>query len=221
MESIKYKGLTIEIKQDEGFDQSPDDDHDDGLFLIANHRDFTIKREGFADSEDQLKETGKQYHIFGLEAYIHSGVKLALSNTGNFPDRQWDVSQLGFVFVKKSEFRQKAEARKVAQGLIEVWNNYLEGNIWEYVVKNNDGEMLDGCGAYVGDPDKTGILEDAKAAADSWLSNNPVKTWEVGLVDDEMIDADDNVATYKIKARTGSEAIAKIKAKIGYKAEEL
>ena len=54
-----------------------------------------------------VKELEKKYHIFGLEAYIHSGVVLALSSECNFSDRQWDVLQLGAVFVARKEWKIK------------------------------------------------------------------------------------------------------------------
>ena len=64
---------------------------------------------------ERLGELNKKYFYFGLEAYIHSGVVLALSHEGNFPDRQWDVSQLGLVFVAKTEAKTREKARKLAE----------------------------------------------------------------------------------------------------------
>jgi len=187
----KYKGgLTIKIYQDEDA-RSPDEDGDDGLFLVGYHRDFFVDRkktrynketgrhetidpginQGFAQViannaryEDgsiceEAREYIKKYHIFGFEAYIHSGVRLALSYEGNFCDRQWDVSQLGLVFVSKKEWRLKKSARKAALGLIESWNDYLDGNVYGYVVEGPDGEHLDSCWGFSGDYDKWALPE--------------------------------------------------------------
>ncbi len=156
---------------------SPDEDEDEGLFLVGYHRDFTVNREkrkydketgrstvidngiskelaqhianggkyedGSIDSE--AKDYIKKYHIFGLEAYIHSGVVLALSNEGNFCDRQWDVSQLGLVFVSKEEWKTRVKAREAAIGLIETWNQYLSGDTYGIVKEtyDKDKEQLD------------------------------------------------------------------------------
>lgn len=112
-------------------------------------------------------ELDEKYHFFGLEAYIHSGVVLALSNEGNFPDRQWDVSQLGLVFVSKKEFKTEKEARARAEGLIETWNYHLSGQVYGFTVTDPDGETIDSCGGFVGGYDQSGgPLEEARGAVD-------------------------------------------------------
>lgn len=193
---------------------SPDEDGDDGLFLVGYHRDFTVDRgqrqlvkifkeedfkkdngyngrvyadgygwkskkeaqkAGLINKEvrrgnyvpgiskelaqaianngkyedgsvnDEAKDYTKKYHIFGLEAYIHGGVALALSNEGNFCDRRWDVSQLGLVFVSKAEWKTREKAREAARGLIETWNQYLIGDVYGIVKEtyDKDKEQLD------------------------------------------------------------------------------
>jgi hypothetical protein len=134
---IKYRGREIEIRQDEDA-QSPADFGDTGLFLVANHRQCYIPEPGEKripdDTAELLARYKKTHWIFPLEAYIHSGVRLALSHEGSFPDRQWDVSQLGFVFVSKKEWRLSKKARAAALALIAEWNQYLSGDVWGYVV---------------------------------------------------------------------------------------
>ena len=113
----EYKGYTIRIEQDEN-ENSPEEWGNNDLFLVANHKDFFVKSpvDGI-NLETPIAEMEKEWWIMGLEAYIHSGVVLALSREGNFPDRQWDVSQLGAVFASKKEWKTKQEARKAALGL--------------------------------------------------------------------------------------------------------
>ena len=45
-EDIYYKGYKIKIRQDED-SESPNDWGDENLFLVYDHRQFTVKREGF------------------------------------------------------------------------------------------------------------------------------------------------------------------------------
>ena len=121
---------------------------------------------------DEAKDYLKKFHVFGLEAYIHSGVVLALSREGNFPDRQWDVSQLGLVFVAKTEARTRAKARKIALGLIETWNDYLAGRVYGFEIENNQGEAIDSCWGFYGDYDEQGgALYEAKAIIDRMTNN--------------------------------------------------
>jgi len=96
---------------------------DKNLFLVAYNRNFWIegKEHGVtkelsrllyspqpdksSEGYEEWKEWHSKYWIFPLEAYIHSGVRLALSYEGNFPDRRWDVSTtwVGFCFQKGME----------------------------------------------------------------------------------------------------------------------
>jgi hypothetical protein len=162
--------------------RSPDEDDcgDNALFLVGYHRDFTVDRStrkdgrsvgcisqelarsianGGKNEDGEVVEAAmeyvKKYHIFGLEAYIHSGVALALAHEGGFPDRQWDVSQLGLVFVSKKEWCTRAKARKAAQGLIETWNCSLSGDVYGCVREtyNNKKEVVgdhDSCWGFYG-----------------------------------------------------------------------
>ena len=158
---------------------APDDDDDEALFLVGYHRDFTVDRGKRIDgrwvpglsqelaqciAQGGKEEDGsfsfeaqkyiKTYHIFGLEAYIHSGVTLALSKEGNFPDRGWDVSQLGLVFVSKAEWKTRAKARQAALGLIKSWNAYLSDDVYTLVREDYDKDKkqinFDTCGGYSG-----------------------------------------------------------------------
>lgn len=176
-----YRGFTIEVYPDD-MDDSPNNWGEDGLFLVALHRDFNVEREGFPKElcqsicrggkyEDGSKdhsaiETMKKYHCFNLEAYIHSGVRLALENKGHFPDRQWDVSVLGIVFVSKEEARTRGRAQKRALGLIKTWNDYLSGNVYGYSV-----EGVFSCWGYYGDFETSGLLESAKREIDAHIDS--------------------------------------------------
>lgn len=147
------------------------DPADKGRLLVSKSEAIAIANNG-ADldaSEDltlqTVKEMRKKYHVFGLEAYIHSGVVLALSHEGNFCDRQWDVSQLGLVFVSKKEWRAAKKARAAALSLINEWNDYLSGNVYGYVIETPDGEHLDSCWGFSGDYEEY-CLPEARSAAD-------------------------------------------------------
>lgn len=193
VETIKYKKCQIEIFQD-FHPQSPDDWGDENLFLVGFHSDFWVQREGFEkdvcrtivnptewpDYKYEAKNILKKYHMFRLEAYIHSGVSLALSYEGNFPDRRWDVSQLGCVFVAREEWKDRRNARKAARGLVEEWNDYLSGNVYGYQATDPDKNVdLDSCWGFYGDYRKSGILDEAKASIDHYAKNYQATHYEI------------------------------------------
>lgn len=123
----------------------------------GKHEDGSISSEA--------KDYIKNYHIFGLEAYIHSDVTLALSHEGKFPDREWDVSQLGLVFASKKQWRIRRKARESALNLIEVWNDYLSGNVYYINIEQKDGTLVDSLGNIYGDYQKN-ALKEAKLIVD-------------------------------------------------------
>ena len=178
-ESIDYENYKINIYQDTHYNCQIDT-ADPDLFLTAYHRSFEVNPkelitkaecmaiatgdyEGDDDLKTRCQEIKKQYHYFGLKAYIHSGVRLALSYEGNFVDRRWDVSQLGMVFASKKEFKTREDAKKAALGLIETWNDDLSGNIYGYMIENKVGEEFGGCWGFYGDYQKSGLIKSAKA----------------------------------------------------------
>ena len=184
----ELKHVKLEIFQDDQA-QSPDEWGNEDLFLVGYHRDFYVdlgKRvdgknvpgisQGLAQDiarggkyEDgsensEAMDYVRDYHIFGLEAYIHSGVVLALSREGNFPDRQWDVSQLGLVFVSRKERKDREKARLAAHSLITEWNDYLSGNVYGYNITSADGDNLYSCWGFIGDMEDNILPEAMKQA---------------------------------------------------------
>ena len=161
IEKIVYRGYTIRIHQDEDA-QSPQEYGEDELFLVADHRDFHVKPPEGSTFESVSDDYKKTHHCFGLEAYIHSGVRLALSQEGNFPDRRWDVSQLGAIFASKTEWKTRKQAREAVQRFIESWNDYLSGNVYGFTIDELDESVW----GYYGDYEESGMLMEARATID-------------------------------------------------------
>ncbi len=167
-ETFKVGEYTVKIEPEDDA-QSPQEDEDTGLFIVAKHNQFYVPEPGektIPESANEVVDKYKKTHWwFPLEAYIHSGVALALSGEGNFPDRQWDVSQLGFVFAAKSEWRLSKSARKAALNLVESWNTYLGGDVWYWQILDEKGEQLESCGNVYG---LEYAKKDATACATHW-----------------------------------------------------
>jgi hypothetical protein len=134
----------------------PDEDQDEAAFLIAGHRSFSVPFPGekhgpTADQVNEWTERGTHWR-FPIEAYIHSGVRLAFAYEGDFVDRRWDVSNpVGFIFCSRKEWPEEEAARKYAAGMIQRWNWYLEGSVYGFVIEGRGDE--DSCWGFEGDPD--------------------------------------------------------------------
>lgn len=173
-----YRHHRIRIVRD--FDPTaPNDWGDDGLFLIADHRQFSVREPGFDLTEypgpDYTHHDGRKYHVFPLRAYIHGGVALSLGTSGQFGDH-WDSGWVGLVFVNQGDTGGDLEhATKAANGLLEEWNDYLLGNCWGYIVdvlsecphcgKENTNE-IDSCWGFICDYDGY-VLDEARRVVDS------------------------------------------------------
>lgn len=156
-EDIYYKGYKIKIRQDE-LCESPNEWGDDNLFLVYDHRCFDVRRDGFnvesiyhwmyakevvefgddVDGNYQEEVDGyselNNYFIFKVEAYIHSGISLALFS--GTKQCRWDSSVSGYVLASKSEFEDLETATNAAEGLIETWNQYLHGEVYGYIIED-------------------------------------------------------------------------------------
>ena len=189
----EYKGKRIEVHQDSS-PISPEDDRNKNVFLVGYHRNFwtegsfdmpkglaqEIYAVRFGAEEEKavdptVQEYIDKYYIFGLEAYIHGDVCLSIASEGNFPDRQWDVSCLGLIFVAKSEAADRDKAKEIALGLIRYWNSYLSGNVYGYMVfedkkcpacSQTEYKVIDSCWSFYGDYEFA--LEEARAQVDHY-----------------------------------------------------
>jgi len=120
----------------------------------------------------RFKAGHPDYWWYPVYAYIHSGITVSLSP---FSCR-WDSGVLGWVAVKRpsrgGEWRRQKDFLKYLQGMIDVYDDYLTGNVYGYlVVDTKTGDELDSCWGYYGnDHEKSGLLEAGKAQADYYES---------------------------------------------------
>ena len=176
MKSIEYKGFDIEIEQDQDA-IDPQEDCDNDVFIVFEHRSFTVKVEGFdaqmiyEDYYQKGKKLCKGHWLFPLEAYIHSGVHLMVRGSieaANCPDRRWDVSFGGFVLVKRQKgwsWTQELAATK-CKGMVDDWNLYNSGEVYGY----NIPDLNESCWGFYGDWEKN-VLAEAKAIIDNHLKS--------------------------------------------------
>ncbi len=188
-DTIELKPKVSSLLTDAGFElryltrdespQSPDELENADCFLVHYHRDFFIEndicpkdvlgyiytRNADAYDKDGAEQVEKDYFVFAVSAYIHSGVSLSLQqgNFHPFDGQGWDTSHVGAVLVKQKEFSFpnghrintfKDDARGRAAGLVETWNQYLSGDVYcivcEKLGKDKQGIDFDIVGGYYG-----------------------------------------------------------------------
>lgn len=177
--AIERDGKTIELSYDEcGSSPRTEWDNDDKFCLF--HRRYTLPNEtnykqGDFDSwEDMEKQIRKDYNvaeILPVYMYDHSGVTIS---TKSF-SCQWDSGQIGFIFITKEDARKTHLVKKLSKQVkeqvhknllasVEVYDQYLRGDIYYYTIKDEDGFILDSCGGIYGYED---ALKQANDSCDS------------------------------------------------------
>lgn len=131
------------ITNDE-YAESPNEWQNEEMFLVYEHRQFDVRREGFkpVDIYDFQRELTKAptkqdmnsvydfsgYYIYQVNAYIHSGITLSLQSIGD----KWDTSTTGFILVSRDLVQTDEEAQDIAQKLITRWNKYLGEEVYRF-----------------------------------------------------------------------------------------
>ena len=167
---------TITIEQDSN-PESPRSWDNVGT-MIAFHGRYTLGDEGHGFRHEDyrgwdemeaaiVKQYGKGCVILPLYLYDHSGITM---NTTGFHCK-WDSGQVGFIVASAAKLREnymvkrltpkhRERATALLRGEVEVFDQYLTGDVYGFVVKDDDGEVTDSCwGFYGSDPFKNGMSE--------------------------------------------------------------
>lgn len=156
--TLQNEHYKLEIHYDED-PISPDYWEDDHRFIVYDHRSFTVQKQGFDPAKihqwDNGRGTYKGYFVFPVYAYIHSGVALSLGRDSYPFTCQWDVSFKGFALVKREKGTYSREAAlPKAQGVVDMWNEYLSGEYYGYKFfgkdEGGDWEEQDSCWGFAG-----------------------------------------------------------------------
>ncbi len=157
------KGYTFEIKQSDD-SESPREWCNVSKFALFHNRynlpnESHLSRQEFdsLDSWDCVgKELIKQHDIYPscikpVYMYDHSGTSLSTSPFSC----PWDSGQVGFIFVDKNIIKKekmtRIQAIKSLDSEFNVYNQYIQGDVWEFIIRDETGECVDslsGCYGY-------------------------------------------------------------------------
>lgn len=176
METIEYKGYTINLTQDE-YPFNPREKFDHLGTMACFHSRYLLgdKDHGLSIEECNEIQTDSNYISLTLYLYDHSGLTM---NTTGFAC-PWDSGKVGIIFVEKSkalqEFGPEDDGfyKRVFDCLraeVEEYDTYLRGDVWAYEVTRNDAN-LDSCSGFYG---YEYAIESAKEFIEWERSNNVV-----------------------------------------------
>ena len=141
------------------------------------HPNYTLGDEQVLRDSAQafVDELPKDCIVLPLYLYDHSGITM---RTGAF-DCPWDSGQVGIIYLTPEKLREeykdigpdeaREQAMKVLESEVKVFDLYLQGACWGFVIENElkcdhcghtEWEHVDSCFGHLGDDlDETGIAD--------------------------------------------------------------
>lgn len=157
--------LTLRIEQDES-PESPREWSNVGVLCLDGLKNYDLVdsgAEGFIDKADDQYEymrlARKEYPIvLPVMAYIHGGMSLYV---GEHKTCQWDSGFAGCIYATRESIKENFgyerlnEKRieiitKAMEQEIETMNQYINGDVYGYIVEDEDGDHLDSCWGFYG-----------------------------------------------------------------------
>ena len=141
--------LRIRIEHDSS-PSNPMEDFDNlGTIAYLSRSRYTLGNQAVDHDEMREIEAGiRSGKLVGMpvQAYIHSGIALKASLANPYPDPRWDSGQSGFVYCSREaaikEFgnklctaKVKERALKLMAGEVETFSQYLNGEVYGFVVE--------------------------------------------------------------------------------------
>jgi len=141
MNQFKVGHLTVTINQDHHAEKPR---NDDVAICYRYSSRYTLGTVAMCDSDlhkqEQRFKLGEVYAL-PVFASVHSSVQLS---TTPFPC-PWDSGCSGIAIASKQAFKDEAEAHRCIRSVIEQVNQYLNGDVWGYVITDEGGSELASC----------------------------------------------------------------------------
>jgi hypothetical protein len=123
------------------------------LYTLGDKTDLNSDMfSGWEELYDHLKKVKKAIIILSLYLYDHSGISMKVGSfQGYLPQghAEFDSGQVGFIYCTEKDLKRigitKARAEKSLMAEVEVYNQYLQGDIYCCVKEtyNKDKEQID------------------------------------------------------------------------------
>lgn len=146
---------TVEIEQDDSAEYPFE--HHDIFTLYSNHRRFNPNKRSFEElfneegnlpTLEQLNSSRSDYEHFRIYTYQHDGMTVS-ATPFSCP---FDSGLLGIVAVKKKDV---SDPEKAFEDYVKTLDQYLQGDVYGVVIKDEMGEVVDSCWGFYGHDDET------------------------------------------------------------------
>jgi hypothetical protein len=124
--------------------------------ILVEEQEGIYTNERLAELEEKFFST-----FIALPVYMrdHSGISLS---TTSFNDR-WDSGKVGYIYTTLDKVKEigrgeewlngrtlEEATKDVLEGEIKTFNQWLEGDVYGYIIESEEGDIEDACGGYYG-----------------------------------------------------------------------
>jgi hypothetical protein len=172
-----YKGYKIVVTRDQ-YPESPRKWDNLGRIVHWSKRynlgEEQVRFETRAEHQEFEEQMGE--HPVALPLYLYDHGTLSIS-TGSF-HTAWDSGRVGYVYASREDIlknfpewkritkRRKKLVRKILESEIETFDMYIRGEVYGYHIVTPSGETIPGYYGFYGNPEESGLLDEAKSIVD-------------------------------------------------------
>jgi hypothetical protein len=99
--------------------------------------------------------------------------------------REWDTSFVGFIYITKDKIEAEGwtleQADKYLEGEVEVYDNYLTGEVYGFRIEDANENHVDSCSGYYGDDGKESMIEECKRTIDHYVQKKEERNLLLGI----------------------------------------
>lgn len=149
------KMICFHNKYDLG-DETPKCSPNDYWLQLMQEREYEVFGEYVSDEidfENVEKYINKHFYVLPLYLFDHGDLSISTSSFSC----PWDSGQVGFIYAPR-ECSEQGNVIKCLESEVEVFNKYLQGEVFRFTIKDQSDNILDSCGGFYD-------LEDCKRQA--------------------------------------------------------
>jgi len=180
---FKSNGKVLKIVRDESPESPREWDNLTKMIFFGNYRhlgekhdfiknqSFNSRDEFIVEGENILRKEIKDIAIcYPVHLYNHGGVSISIDYEYPYTDR-WDSGTIGFCIITKEDIRKNwgiknvtkkyiQHADEILRSEINTLDNYISGEVYGFIIEDEDGNHIDSCFGFYGFDIKTnGMLE--------------------------------------------------------------
>lgn len=174
-ETIEYRHHTIKLYYDEHPHDTPRDWDNLGNMYCFHNR--YILGDPHEMTVEGLQKLVSAPFVLSLPLFLYDHSGIAMSTSRGYPfDCPWDSGQVGYIWVFKDKIRKefnvkyvtekvRAKAMAALEGEVVIYDQHLRGEVYGYVIEDENGDHVESCWGYYGDPEEF-IMPEAKGIVD-------------------------------------------------------